>query len=114
MPASKSQIAEFPQITTALEQAPIFAAGELVRIVERYPIGHYRVPRYVRGKRAVVQEAIEPRAVNNEEEGFGRNAGSKRYYYRVAIELRELWGRGTGEGSDTLRIEVHESWLQRI
>ncbi len=71
--------------------------GEAVRVAER----------------AVVERAIEPRAVNNEEEGFGRNAGSQRYYYRIAIQLRELWAGYSGPPRDSLRIEVHESWLER-
>ena len=33
---------------------------------------------------------IRPRAVSNEEEGFGLNAGLKHYYYRVAIPLSDL------------------------
>ena len=108
-----SASADFPQVTLAQNQVPIFAAGDAVRIAERYPVGHYRVPRYIRGKRAVVERPIEPRAVNNEEEGFGRNAGSKRYYYRIAIQLRELWIGYSGPPGDSLRIEVHESWLER-
>jgi nitrile hydratase subunit beta len=79
----------------------------------RFPIGHYRVPTYIRGKRAVVEAVIEPRAVNNEEEGFGHNVGSKRHYYRVAIPMTELWPAYTGSTSDGLRIEVFETWLER-
>jgi hypothetical protein len=104
---------EFPRTTPALQQDPIFAAGDSVQVGARFPVGHYRVPRYVRGKHAVVEAVIEPRAVNNEEEGFGRNAGSKRYYYRIAIPLKELWPDYLGAERDNLRIEVNEDWLAR-
>ena len=94
-------------------EAPRFRVGDVVTISVRFPIGHYRVPHYVRGKRAVVEAVIEPRALNNEEEGFGRNAGQKRYYYRVAIPLTDLWPGYAGSAADGLRIEVFEKWLER-
>jgi len=104
----------FAPIVEAEGEAPAFAVGERVRISVRFPVGHYRVPHYVRGKQAVIEKVIEPPAVNNEEEGFGRNAGSKRHYYRVAIPLGELWAGYAGSPKDGLRIEVFEAWLERI
>lgn len=102
-----------PIVRMAQGDEPEFQAGDSVRISVRYPIGHYRVPRYIRGKRGVVESVIRPMAVNNEEEGFGRNAGSKGHYYRVAIPLAELWPGYSGPASDNLRIEVFGSWLER-
>lgn len=101
------------RVTRADGEDPMFAAGQAVRVSVRYPVGHYRVPRYIRGKRGVVETVIEPRAVNNEEEGFGRNAGMKRHYYRIALALTELWPQYEGSAHDGVRIEVHESWLER-
>jgi nitrile hydratase subunit beta len=94
-------------------EQPIFKSGDAVRISLRYPIGHYRVPRYIRSKRGVIESVIDLALVNNEEEGFGRNAGSLGYYYRVAIPLVELWPGYTGSQQDNLRIEVFETWLER-
>jgi nitrile hydratase len=94
-------------------EEPLFRAGERVRISLRYPVGHYRVPRHIRGKNAIVEAVIRPRAVSNEEEGFGLNAGLKRYYYRVAIPLADLWPGYAGSPKDNLRIEVFETWLER-
>ena len=101
-------------IVTALGEAPIFKPGCRVRIASRAPVGHYRVPRYVRGKIALVEAVIEPPAINNEEEGFGRNAGSKRHYYRVAMALPDLWPGYSGVARDTLRIEIFEDWLEGV
>jgi nitrile hydratase subunit beta len=92
---------------------PIFKKGDSVKISVRFPIGHYRVPNYIRGKCGIVEAVIEPRAVNNEEEGYGRNAGLKRYYYRIAVPLTELWPKYNGSAKDGLRIEVFETWLER-
>lgn len=106
--------APLPEIVSPLEQTPLFAPGEEVRISERFPVGHYRVPIYIRGKLGAIEQVIAPRAVSNEEEGFGRNAGSTGFYYRVAIPLTSLWSDYAGEREDGLRIEVFETWLERV
>lgn len=98
----------------AEREEAIFRPGDVVRVLERFPIGHYRVPLYIRGKSGVVQSVIEPRAVNNEDEGFGHNAGSKRHYYRVAIPMSEIWTDYGGSPRDDLRIEIFETWLERV
>lgn len=100
-------------IVSPLEQTPQFAAGEQVRIRVRFPVGHYRAPIYIRGKLGTVEQVIAPRAVNNEEESFGRNAGSTGFYYRIAIPLTSLWTDYAGPAKDGLRIEVFETWLER-
>lgn len=101
-------------IVRALGEEPMFKPNDPVRISLRFPVGHYRVPLYVRGKTALVEAVIAPAAVNNEEEGFGRNAGSRRHYYRVAIPLTELWPGYAGSLRDGLHIEIFEDWLERI
>lgn len=101
-------------IVTALGERPIFQAGDAIRISERVPIGHYRVPTYLRGKTGVVEAIIEPSAVDNEQEGYGRNAGAKLHYYRIAIPMTEVWPDYVGSPNDGLRIEVFETWLERF
>ena len=101
-------------IVLATGEAPPFKPGETVRILTRAPIGHYRVPTYLRGKSAVVESVIEPAAVDNEEEAYGRNAGSKRHYYRIVVPMTSLWPDYAGPPHDNLRIEVFETWLERI
>jgi nitrile hydratase len=93
-------------------ERPIFAVGDRVRIGSRSPIGHYRVPTYLRGRHAVVESVIEPAAVDNEAEGFGRDAGMKRHYYRLAVPMTEIWPDYTGSRADGLYIEVFETWLE--
>ena len=74
-----------------METSSKYKIGDAVMVADENPAGNPRTPHYIRGKRGVVECVIEPRAVNNEEEGFGRNAGVKRHYYRIAIPLTELW-----------------------
>jgi nitrile hydratase subunit beta len=93
-------------------ERPVFKPDDAVRISVRFPVGHYRVPAYVRGRHGTVEAVIEPRGIDNEEEAFGRNAGSKRHYYRIAIPLAELWSDYAGSPKDGLRIEVYETWLE--
>jgi nitrile hydratase len=71
------------------------------------------VPRYLRGKEAIIEAVVEPRAIDNEEEAYGRNAGAKRHYYRIAVPMTEIWPNYTGSKNDGLRIEVYETWLER-
>jgi nitrile hydratase subunit beta len=103
-----------PRIVSALGEEPSFRPGDQVRVSDRSPIGHYRVPMYLRGKKGSVEAIIEPAYVDNEEEGYGRNAGSRRHYYRLAIPMTEIWPGYVGSPQDGLRIEVFESWLERV
>lgn len=101
-------------VTFALSERPLFSIGERVRIGTRSPIGHYRVPTYLRGKSGVVEAIVTPIAVDNEEEGFGRDAGMKRHYYRLAVSMAEIWDSYDLALRDTLHIEVFETWLEKV
>lgn len=103
-----------PAPLPALHERPAFAVGDRVRISTRAPIGHYRVPIYVRGREARITQIIEPALIDNEEEGYGRNAGGLRgRYYRVDIPLSRLWNGYPAAPGDALRIEIFETWLER-
>jgi nitrile hydratase subunit beta len=108
-----TQEAALPDIVSAADEAPIFRPGDVVKVGTRSPVGHYRVPLYLRGKIGTVESVIEPRGVDNEEEGFGRNAGAKRHYYRIAVPMTEIWPDYAGPRQDGLRIEVFETWLEK-
>ena len=101
------------RVVPAFGETPIFRPGEQVRVAERFPLGHYRVPLYLRGKAGVVERLVQP-AVDNEEEGFGRNAGMRRHYYRVAFPMTEVWREYAGARQDRLYIEVFETWLEPV
>jgi nitrile hydratase subunit beta len=103
-----------PSVVSPRNYAPIFANGDMAKIAERSPVGHYRVPTYLRGKVVSIESVIERAALDNEEEGFGRNAGIKRHYYRVALLLKDVWPDYKGSHQDGMRIEVYETWLERI
>lgn len=101
-------------VVLAQGESPIFQPGDRVRISNLSPVGHYRVPRYLRGRTGRVQKVIEPAGVDNEEEGYGRNAGSKLHYYRVVIAMTEIWPNYVGSPRDELHIEIFETRMERI
>jgi hypothetical protein len=81
----------FKRVLTALGETPAFAPGDQVRVGSRAPIGHYRVPTYLRGK-----------------------VGNRRHYYRISVPMTALWPAYAGSPQDELQIEVYESWLERM
>jgi nitrile hydratase subunit beta len=111
--APASVAAPPPEVVAPLGQTPLFSIGDRVRVSVRFPVGHYRVPNYIRGKLGAIEQVIKPRAVNNEEEGYGRNTGSEGFYYRVAIPLTLPRTDYAGSPEDGLRIEIFETWLER-
>ena len=112
-PDPRSFTTPLPGIVLAPGESPIFMPREKVRILTRTPIGHYRVPTYLRGKVGVVVAVIQPTLVNNEEEGYGRDAGKRRHYYRISFPMHEVWPNYAGPLHDSLIVEVFETWLER-
>lgn len=100
-------------VVPALKELPAFSEGQLVRVLERAPIGHYRVPIYLRGHVGTVERVIEPAMIDNEEEGYGRNAGNRLHYYRVSFAMTEVWDDYEGSPRDELHIEIFETWLEQ-
>ena len=101
-------------IRLAEGETPAFSPGDRVRVLSRSPVGHYRVPTYLRGKAGSVEAVIEPAGIDNEEEAYGRNAGMKRHYYRIALPMTEIWPDYVGSPRDGLHIEVFETWLEKV
>lgn len=97
----------------ALCETAIFRPGQRVKVLERFPLGHYRVPLYLRGRTGTVERLVQP-AIDNEEEGFGRNAGVHRHYYRIAVPMADIWAGYAGGRQDRLYIEVFETWLEEV
>lgn len=101
-------------IVPATGEKAIFCPGERVRVMSRAPVGHYRVPQYLRGLAGIVEAAVEPAAVDNEEEAYGRNAGSRLHYYRLSIPMKDIWPGYAASAADRLQIDVFETWLERL
>ena len=90
-----------------------FQVGNMANVAVRYPIGHYRVPMYLRGKQVEIIRILG-RYINPEEEAFGRNAGSKIWSYLITIPQKKLWPNYLGDEKDMLEIEIFEPWLEHL
>ncbi len=45
-------------VVLGLGENPAFKVGDMVRTGTRFPVGHYRLPTYLRGKSAVIERVI--------------------------------------------------------
>jgi len=90
---------------------PRFAAGDRVQVSARETSGHVRTPRYVRGRRGVV-ERVCGSFRNPEELAYGRYDGEVRPLYRVRFIQREIWPDYGGAPGDTVDVEIYEHWLE--
>ena len=90
----------------------LFSAGDKIVVARKFPIGHYRVPEYIRGKQGTIEKNLG-RYINPEEEGFGKNAGNKLWYYAVRFAQKEIWPDYKGKDDDILEIEIFENWLEK-
>ncbi len=90
--------------------APKFTAGQRVRIIDRTPPVHHRVPSYAKGQVGVIERVC---GVPGEPEKFIRGDGKPgQRLYRVRIPQTELWDAYDGTESDLLEIEIFEHWLE--
>ncbi len=81
-----------------------FAVGDRVRMKNMHPIGHTRLPRYVRGHAGVI-ECVRGCHVFPDAVVAGRGE-EPHWLYTVVFDGRELWGE---ESDPTLKVSV-EAW----
>jgi nitrile hydratase len=87
-----------------------FTVGQRVRIADRTPPVHHRVPSYAKGRTGTIERIC---GVHSDPEKFFPGNGEPRQrLYRVRIRQPALWERYTGSGRDKLEIEIFENWLE--
>ncbi len=88
-----------------------FAPGDRVRIADRDPPGHYRTPRYVRGREGVIERVCgdygQPELL-----AYGGDGKPFRTLYRVHLDQTDLWRGYAGSAHDSLELEIFEHWLE--
>ena len=88
----------------------LFSVGQRVRIADRTPPVHHRVPAYAKGQIGVVERIC---GLHGEPEKFIRGDGKPaQRIYRVRISQNELWQNYAGRDGDKLDIEIFEHWLE--
>jgi nitrile hydratase subunit beta len=88
---------------------PRFGTGDRVIARNLNPLGHTRLPRYVRGKRGVIQRNYGGFVfADTRAHGLGDHP---QHLYSVRFEARELWGPEASP-RDALYIDLWESYLE--
>lgn len=90
------------------ENPPAFAIGDVVRTRDLDPVGHTRLPRYVR-RRAGTVTAIQPAQVFPDSAAHFLGEDPQ-HVYAVEFASDELWGPGAEPFS--LTIDLYESYLE--
>jgi nitrile hydratase len=89
-----------------------YRAGQRVRARNVNPVGHTRLPRYVRGHRGtVVRDHGIFNLQDTDADGYALGARPQ-HVYTVRFEARELWGDAVNR-RDSVFVDVWEDYLER-
>jgi nitrile hydratase len=92
--------------------APAYRVGQRVRIADRTPPVHHRVPAYAKGQVGTVERVC---GLHGEPEQFIRGDGKPfQRIYRICIPQDKLWPDYEGTDRDKLEIEIFEHWLEPV
>ena len=90
----------------------MFQVGQRVRIADRTPPVHHRVPSYAKGQTGMIERVC---GLHGEPEKFIRGDGKPpQRIYRVRISQNDLWVDYEGSERDKLEIEIFEHWLESV
>ena len=90
------------------EVAPKFAVGDAVVAKRINPLGHTRLPRYVRGRRGVI-DRDHGVFVFPDTNAHG-NGPSPQHVYSVRFTARELWGP-EAPAKDAVHVDLWDDYL---
>ena len=116
--ADKFEVLTAPQVTTWFapdpgtekKEAPParFSAGQRIRAKNINPVGHTRLPRYVRGKNGTIERDAD---VEDLPDAIAANLGKKaQHIYTVRFAARELWGE-EANARDSVYLDLWEGYL---
>ncbi len=109
-PLSGPDRGEAPHASESDRVDPRFAPGDAVRVRAWHPRGHTRAPRYVQGKRGVVERLDGPANIPD----FEAHAGGRTILdptYSVRFSAAELWGEGAEPGA-SVNVDLWERYLE--
>ena len=90
---------------------PVFAEGDKVRMANIHPMGHTRLPRYLRGKEGVVHKVRDAHVFpDTSAQGAGEDP---QWLYSVRFKSTELWGEAANP-RDHVHVDCWEPYLERL
>jgi nitrile hydratase len=95
--------------TPPARSAPSFRAGDAVVARNVHPVGHTRLPRYVRGKRGVIHR-FQGVYVTPDTHAHGRGEQAQPVY-SVRFAADELWS-ASAEPREAVYLDLWESYLE--
>jgi nitrile hydratase len=87
-----------------------FAVGDKVRVINKNPLGHTRMPRYTRGKvgTVVIDHGV---FVTPDTVAHGKGEHPQ-HVYTVSFTAVELWGQDASSPKDTIRVDLWDDYLE--
>jgi nitrile hydratase len=98
-----------PQVMLNTAVTPRYRIGERVRARKMNPVGHTRLPRYVRGCAGIVDSHRGVQAFPDTYV-YGRGENPQ-HVYSVRFTARELWGKEVSE-RDAVYLDLWEDYLE--
>lgn len=105
-----AKLARGAPVTMTIDAAPRFKPGDMIRAINRHPLGHTREPRYVRGRIGVIHEYYGAH-VFPDHNAKGSREG--RHLYSVRFEASSLWGENGNKGS-AVYVDLWEDYLEPV
>jgi nitrile hydratase beta subunit len=90
---------------------PTFQVGQAVRAKNLHPLGHTRLPRYVRGRRGVV--AIDHGVFLFPDTHAAGEGEKPQHVYSVRFTARELWGPDA-PARDSVYVDLWDDYLEAV
>lgn len=94
----------------AVDIAPSFKVGDQVRVKNRNPAGHTRMPRYVRGKLGTIKLShgvfVTP---DTSAHGLGE---APQHVYTVSFAATELWGLSAAP-KDQVLVDLWDDYMEQ-
>lgn len=98
-----------PDTSPKLTATARFHPGQRVRARNMNPIGHTRLPRYVRGKIGTIERDSDVEALQDSDtQGLGPK---EQHVYSVRYTARELWGEQASP-RDSVYVDMWEGYLE--
>jgi nitrile hydratase len=89
-----------------------FAVGDKVRVLNKHPVGHTRMPRYTRGKVGTV--VIDHGVFVTPDTAAQGKGEHPQHVYTVSFTSVELWGQDASSPKDTIRVDLWDDYLEAV